>query len=116
MKNKTPKREALEREYVKAKKKRAEDWNGACEGCGRNLPTTCSHIIPRSFAIELLTDLNNFRFHCVKCAEIVERGDYDLLLDGREILAYIEATRPVYAEIKRSSYRERHGVEIFKTK
>jgi len=113
MKTQSNKRAALEREYVKAKKKRAEDWNGCCEGCGRNLPTTCSHIIPRSYDITLLADINNFRFHCDKCAQVVERGDYDLLLDGRKILEYIEATRPVYAEIKKQSYLERHGKEIY---
>lgn len=115
MKNQSNKRASLEREYVKAKKKRAEDWNGCCEGCGRNLPTTCSHIIPRSYDITLLADIDNFRFHCDRCAQNVERGDYDLLLDGEVILAYIEVTRPIYAEIKKISFRERRGFEIFST-
>jgi hypothetical protein len=119
MKNQSNKRTALEREYVKAKKRREdmlmdEGKANCCEGCGRNLPTTCSHIIPRSYDITLLAEVDNFRFHCDNCAKNVERGDYDLLLDGEIILSYIEATRPVYAEIKKESYRERHGFEIFK--
>jgi len=118
MKTQSNKRSALEREYVKAKKKREdmlmdEGKANRCEGCDRPLPTTCSHIIPRSYDITLLADINNFRFHCDKCAQVVERGDYDLLLDGEIILEYIEVTRPEYAEIKKQSYLERHGKEIY---
>lgn len=104
------KREALEREYRKAWKKKIEEHEGGCQGCGMNLPCTPSHLIPRGYDISLLADPSNFHFHCDKCAAKCEAGEYPSMNDGAIIYAYIERTRPEYLRIKALAYEDRHGI------
>lgn len=110
MKRFSNKREALEREYRKANQKKLEDWDRLCEGCGLCLPCTPSHLIPRSFDITLLADSENFHYHCDKCANKCELGEYPTMKDGRVIYEYIERTRPDYLAMKELSYEERYKV------
>lgn len=100
MKKFSHKRTALERKYVEAKRKKAEDWNNCCEGCGIAKPCTCSHTIPRSYDISLLADIDNLQFLCHTCHAKCEAGKYDQLLCGQQMIDYIERTRPEYLLIK----------------
>jgi len=109
MKRFSNKRAALERDYSKALKRKLEEHGGGCEGCGMNVPVTPSHLIPRGYDVSLLADPNNFHFHCQKCADKCELGEYPSMLDGRKILSYIKETRPDYASIKELAYQNRHG-------
>lgn len=110
MRRLSKKREVLEREYRKALKAKLEDHEGGCEGCGRNIPCTPSHLIPRGYDITLLADPENFHLHCEKCAQKTEAGEYPALLDGRVIYEYIERTRPEYLRIKEMAYEGRYGI------
>lgn len=113
MKRLSTKRAALERDYSKSLKNKMENRDTyGCDGCGKNVPVTPSHLIPRSYDITLLADIDNFHFHCHKCAALCEAGEYPRLKDGKEIAEYIKETRPDYWEIKRLAYLNRHKTDL----
>lgn len=113
MKRHSPKRAAIEAEYRRALQIRLEQWDSlSCEGCGKNVPCTPSHLIPRSFDRTLISDPSNFHFHCEKCSVLCEAGEYDKMLDGDDIVEYIGQARPDYLEIKKLAYYNRYKKEM----
>lgn len=110
MKRFSKKREVLEREYRRSLRDKLRTHEGGCEGCGRNIPVTPSHLVPRGYDISLLADPENFHFHCQKCADLCELGEYPSLLDGRAIYDYIARTRPEYLRIKELAFVNRHNI------
>jgi hypothetical protein len=109
MRRLSKKREVLEREYRRSLRDKLRTHEGGCEGCGMNVPVTPSHLVPRGYDISLLGDPENFHFHCQRCANLCELGEYPELLDGRTIYDYIQRVRPEYASIKELAYLNRHG-------
>lgn len=68
-----------------------------CEGCGRNLPLSHSHILSQANRPDLAADEDNIRLHCFgsyhNCHEKWERGDpfeISQMDDFKDNIAYVE--------------------------
>ena len=82
-------------QYRKTQRRILETREHCCAGCGRyDLKLTFSHRIPRSRRIDLLTDPENIDLMCLDCHDKVKTGKYNELINGPEILAYIERMEP----------------------
>ena len=110
MKRFTTKRAQLERLYLKVldELKRERDYS-FCDGCLLNVPVTPSHLIPRGYDITKLADPENIHFHCQRCADLCETGEWHKLVDGKKIAEYIHRTDYAYFKIKEMAHYQRHG-------
>lgn len=105
MRNFSPKREAKQRSYLRMLKEKPCD--GRCQGCGGRVPLTPSHLVPRSYDIEMLDMPENVHWHCHSCHRLCEAGKYRELQDGAEIVAFLREHKPEYLalkELKNGSY------------
>lgn len=59
-----------------------------------------SHLIPRSYSIDLIDDPGNIRGHCLDCSMATEAGNYDVLDDAEIVKKYIEEQDPVFYRMK----------------
>lgn len=101
MRKHTSKRAAIEREYNKVKAQIMQDRPHCCAGCGTYAGMiTFSHRIPRSRRRDLIADINNIDLMCHNCHNKVETGKYNELLNGNEIVRYIEENEPELLKLK----------------
>lgn len=73
-----------------------------CEGCGRSDKVNdWSHHIPKSYRKDLENDPDNIARMCRgRCHQLVELGKFDELLNGKEIIAYLERVDIGYLDWK----------------
>lgn len=107
MKRHSEKREAKQRSYIKMLRNKPCD--GICEGCGKRVPLTPSHIVPRSYDIDWLDREDNVHWHCHACHRLCEAGRYEEMKDGKRIVQFLKDNRPDYLAIKEL----KHGGEYF---
>lgn len=101
MKQFSKKRASIETEYRKVKSQIMEEREPCCAGCGTfSGSITFSHRIPRSRRVDLIATKENIDLMCDGCAEHVEAGRYDKLINGQEILNYIELADNEFFHIK----------------
>ncbi len=82
-----------------------------CNGCGRSdIHISCSHRIPERLRPDLKDDLENLDPMGIECGchDKVERGRYDELANGEEILSYIKRVDPEYFFIKTLNQHKTH--------
>lgn len=90
---KSKKQAARDKELTKVYKvmdSREDRW---CSGCGDPFALDHSHIIPRSYREDLITDPENITDHCTTCHDLWEHGTLEemkSLEDFEKNMAYIK--------------------------
>jgi len=100
----------LESQYNKVKAEIKKEREPICQGCGcGGCPLTFSHRIPRSRTIKLLAVKENIDLYCLACHEEVEAGNYEKLLNGADVQAYIKKADSKYYFIKLYKKKDREA-------
>lgn len=99
-------RAAIEREYRKAKRMKADvDDPKVCEGCGRAvMGITCSHTIPRGRRRDLIADIDNLNWDCPDCHRLREAGRWGELLNGKKTIEYVSKADPRFLSIQQMKW------------
>ena len=98
MKNQSTKRQAIEREYKKAKMELYEE-TPYCFNCGIGSLLTCAHLVPRSRRRDLIACKDNLIVLCMDCHHQLDFGARTELTAWQDILKRIKGLDREYYEL-----------------
>tara|TARA_R110001592_G_scaffold20489_4_gene83030 strand:- start:547 stop:915 length:369 start_codon:yes stop_codon:yes gene_type:complete len=111
IKKKSKKQNSIDRELKKVYQEMSETLPHKCTGCGSYQQLSHSHLIPRSRRRDLITDINNIRYHCLPCHKKWENGiNADEMTDFQRNMEYILSVDEQYYHIREQKLDKNNNI------